>query len=260
MLFNSKFFRAFGILSLTLLLIITAFGDTIRLKDGRIIKGKIVNFGNGKFTVLFDDGSRSRQMSFSADEVDSIAFDSDSLPATTIKTSSPVSTNKPDENTTIINVGQTNKTTNSQTSIPKSTPENTNRNTSQAAPKPITLALKVLADNTSNGWTNSGWVVRKGQRIKISGTGRVSLGSGRFTTPGGIASLPDNEKLMKNQPTGGLIAVIGDDNNDFIFNGDSFEFTATRDGALFLGVNEGILDGNSGAFDVKIEISPEIGN
>lgn len=256
MLFNSNFFRATVVLSLILLLIATAFGDTVRLKDGRIIKGKITNFGSGKFTVLFEDGARSRQMNFSADEVDSIVFDSDAAPASVIKTSNPVSTTSGDK--TIITVGQTN---NSQTSLPKtSAPENTNRNASTVAPKPITLDLKVLADNTSNGWTNSGWVVRKGQKIRISGTGRVSLGNGRFSTPTGISSLPDNEKLLKTQPTGGLIAVIGDDNNDFIFIGDSYEFIAARDGALFLGVNEGNLDDNSGAFDVKVEISPEIGN
>jgi hypothetical protein len=65
---------------------------------------------------------------------------------------------------------------------------------------------------------------------------------------------------MKDQPTGGLIAVIGDDNNDFIFIGDDLEFVAERDGALFLGVNEGILDDNTGAYDVVIEIATTIGD
>ena len=74
---------------------------------------------------------------------------------------------------------------------------------------------------------------------------------------GGISSLPDKDKLMGQQATGGLIAVIGDNNNDFIFVGDAKEFIAPRDGALFLGINEGNLDDNSGVFDVKIEISPE---
>ena len=58
-------------------------------------------------------------------------------------------------------------------------------------------------------------------------------------------------------PTGALIAVIGDDNNDFIYIGAEREFTAQRDGALFLGVNEGDLSDNSGSFTVKIEIRPD---
>jgi hypothetical protein len=112
----------------------------------------------------------------------------------------------------------------------------------------------VLADNTANGWTNSGWVVKKGQRIRIVGDGRVSLGNGRYTTASGISSLADNDKLLKNVATGALIAVIGDDNNEFIYIGANREFVADRDGALFLGVNEGNLDDNSGAFEVKVEI------
>jgi hypothetical protein len=62
---------------------------------------------------------------------------------------------------------------------------------------------------------------------------------------------------LKSVPTGALLAVIGDDNNDFIYIGASREFTAGRDGALYLGVNEGNLNDNSGAFDVKIEILPD---
>ena len=57
-----------------------------------------------------------------------------------------------------------------------------------------------------------------------------------------------------------MIAVIGDDNNDFIYIGATREFVATRDGALFLGINEGNLDDNTGSFNVKIEIYPDTGN
>ena len=63
----------------------------------------------------------------------------------------------------------------------------------------------------------------------------------------------DSDKLMRNQPTGGLIAVIGDDNDDFIFVGRSRDFVAQRDGVLFLGVNEGNLSDNSGLFEIVIE-------
>ena len=91
-------------------------------------------------------------------------------------------------------------------------------------------------DAASNGWTNSGLVVRRGQRLRITANGRVNLGGGRFATPDGVANLPDRDKLMRNQPTGGLICVIGDDNDDFIFIGRSHDFVAQRDGVLFLGV------------------------
>lgn len=238
MLLKSKFIRLVCAFCVVFSMTILAFADTIRLKDGSIIKGKIVSFGSGKFTVLIGSGTRSRQMDFTADEVESISFDSntvgDSSAQTTRIDTPPVSAPKVELPVSI-----------NQTS-----------NVSTAKPEPIKVNVKVSADNSSNGWTNSGWVVQKGQKIRIVGSGRVSLGGGRFATPGGIASLPDTAKLIANQPTGALIAVVGDDNNDFIFVGDSREFTATRDGALFLGVNEGNLEDNSGTFDVRIEIDP----
>jgi hypothetical protein len=118
------------------------------------------------------------------------------------------------------------------------------------------LNIKVLADNTANGWTNSGWVVKKGQRIRVSGEGEVNLGNGRKTTAAGLPDVADDQKLLKAVATGALIAVVGDDNNDFIYIGSEREFTAARDGTLFLGVNEGNLGDNSGSFAVKIQILP----
>lgn len=254
MFLKSKFTRVLSVFCLTLVVSVFAFGDTIRLKDGSIIKGKIVSFGDGRFTVLISDGARRRQLNYLVSEIESISFDTDSATAT-------VKTVPSNNNSTVITVGQNNSPKPSppaQTVPPKvnTAPPVT---TTATTPKPIEVGVKVLADNTANGWTNSGWVVKKGQKIRITGAGRVSLGGGRYATPGGISSLPDASKLMPKEATGGLIAVIGDNNNDFIFIGDSLEFTATKDGALFLGINEGNLDDNSGAFDIKIQISPEIG-
>jgi hypothetical protein len=126
-------------------------------------------------------------------------------------------------------------------------------NNSAAQPTFFQVNVRVRADNTSNGWTNTGLVVRRGQRLRITASGRVSLGNNRFSTPDGLPNIPDRDKLMRNQPTGGLIAVIGDDNDDFIFVGRSRDFVAQRDGVLFLGVNEGNLSDNSGLFEVVIE-------
>jgi hypothetical protein len=271
-----------------------AFADTIRLKDGSIIKGKIISFGEGKFTIVIGDGTRQRQMNFFADEVESIEFDAVPLQSSnTSKTTLPVykntSTQKEPENknNTVITVGQTETkptpqptpsksviitdkttqpvtttsntpTTNNSTTNPSytnTTPTNPVKPETNAA-KAIQLNVRVLADNTANGWTNSQWVAKKGQKIRITAKGQVGLGNGRYASSAGISSLPDNDKLLKTEATGGLIAVIGDDNNDFIFVGASKEFVAARDGALFLGINEGNLDDNTGAFEVTIEILP----
>jgi hypothetical protein len=290
MFLNTKFVRV--VLSLTLLLTfcIAAFADTIRLKDGSIVKGRVIGFKDGKFVVMIGEGSRERQVSFYADEIDKIDFESPAVSIPAGNTSPRVVigdiTNKPNTNSNssttnnpnIIVVGRNrnSETTNSSANTDSTSQSSTNKPTivrpsnsnvspgsensggSSSRSKPIMVNVKVLADNTSNGWTNSGWVVKKGQRIRISGTGRISLGSNRYSTPEGVSSLSDPSKLKKDEATGGLIVVIGDDNNDFIFIGSSREFIAQRDGVLFLGINEGNLNDNSGAFDVNVEIDPTI--
>ncbi len=276
MFFKSKFFRALFAVSLLFCLFITVFADTLRLKNGSVIKGKVIGFKDGQFIVLVGDGNRQRQMSFYADEVEKIDFDSSA--------STPNNSNRPSNSTVsdnnsarptptpysvnsnssinnsnnVIIVGGNRNTNSNQSNTRPANSNNPSNNNSEtnSRPQPITLRMKVLADNTANGWTNTGWVVKRGQKIKISGTGRVSLGNGRYATPSGVSSLPDPDKLVKTEPTGGLVGVIGDDNNDFIFVGNAREFTAQRDGILFLGINEseaGLSD-NSGAFDVIIEI------
>jgi PA-IL-like protein len=257
-----RFLATAAILSIVSL---SVMADTIRLKDGSIIKGKIVRFSGGNFSVEIGEGSRRREMTFSAGEIESIQFDgpdfrsaasSGEKKADVIK----VSSNTPAADTTAAAPKVVIKDDLPDEDQPIRTPPVTvPKTTAQSSPakvQPIQLDLKVLADNTSNGWTNSGWVVRKGQRIRITGEGSISLGKGKKATPSGDPDLPDDEKLLKSVATGALIAVIGDDNNDFIYVGAQREFTASRDGTLFLGVNEGVLDDNSGSFSVKIEIIP----
>jgi len=281
MFLKSKIYRVALACFLVLSMFGLTFADTIRLKDGSIIKGKIISFGEGKFTILIGEGARQRQMNFFADEVDAIEFDSTPIQTSNNKTVLPIYKNTADKkepenkNNTVITVGQTEtQPTPQPTPTPSksviitdkttqpTTPTNSNQSTTNptvktdTSSKPISLNVKVLADNTANGWTNSGWVVKKGQKIRISGKGQINLGNGRFASSAGINSLPDKDKLIQTEATGGLIAVIGDDNNEFIFVGGSREFVASCDGELFLGINEGNLDDNSGVFEVTIEIMP----
>ena len=290
MYFRSKLFRAISVSSLVISLSAFTFADTIHLKDGGIIKGQIVSFDNGTFVISIGEGSRQRQMTFTAAEVESIQFDSRQLANQSASYSRPVTTttqrqdtdtprkaptvivadNLPERqpaNTAKVSQPQVQpqpqqpapqKTDDTDTvSIPAEQPAATTTAAKPSSPamKPVAINVKVLGDNTNNGWTNSGWVVRKGQKIHITADGQISLGNGNNASPSGSYTISDDSKLMKSVPTGALIAVIGDDNNDFIYIGSEREFTATRDGALFLGVNEGNLNDNSGSFAVKIEIS-----
>lgn len=258
-MFNARTrFSVIAPLLLVIALSTTAFADVIRLKDGSILKGRIVSFTGGKFTIAIGEGPRSRQMSFTAAEIESIIFDPPNAAA--VATTRQADYKKPAENPRVI-VSEENRSpeTKPEPRRPEPLPSSTEKSAPAASVPGNAIAwnVKVLSDNTSNGWTNTGWVVKKGQKIRITaGDGKVSLGSGKQTEASGSPDISDANKLMKNVPTGALIAVIGDDNNDFIYVGSSREITAARDGALFLGINEGNLDDNAGSLDVKIEIVP----
>ena len=252
--------------ALVAVLSFSAFADTIRLKDGSIIKGKITGFSGGKFTVAIGEGARRREMVFTAAEVESIQFDT---PVQAARNSTKPAYDPPVTQKPAPRVITSDTVAKGPVNQPRRTdPAPVRNNPPSAAPpvnapiiststaKPVELNIKVLADNTANGWTNSGWVVRKGQRIRITGSGTIDLGRGRKTDSGGLEDLEDSSKLLKSVPTGALIAVIGDDNNEFIYVGMTRDFIADRDGSLFLGVNEGNLNDNSGSFDVKVEIIP----
>lgn len=251
-----KKFLVRGVVAFALVFAVTvpALADTIRLKDGSVIRGQIVSFKNEQFTIMVGGGSRGRksQITVYMEDVESIEFDSNGSASNQDNGNSQTSQQpsnppyQPPVNQQPVNQTST-QPTNPQPTNTTTQPTNNNN------PTFFPINLKVRADNASNGWTNSGLVVRRGQRLRITANGRINLGAGRFTAPDGLPNIPDRDKLMRNQPTGGLICVIGDDNDDFIFIGKSRDFVAQRDGVLFLGVNEGNLADNSGTFDVVVE-------
>lgn len=279
--------RMLSALSLALVLAGSALADTIRLKDGQVIRGQIVSFRDQQFTVLIGAGAGTRRSRVTVyiDDIDSIEFDSaagagvagvaepmagDPYTPPTANSRTQTETQTPPRSTT-----QRPPTLgNDGGGTPNTTPGNTNSgrsNTGASAPTStqpspaggqsafFPVRVRVRADGTANGWTDSGLMVRKGQKLRISATGRVSLGEGRFSTPTGLPRVVDTEKLMRNEPTGTLIAVIGDDNDEFIPVGANREFYAPRDGRLFLGVNEGKLDDNTGTYEAVVEVEPVAG-
>jgi hypothetical protein len=250
-----------------------ALADTIRLRDGSVIRGQIVAFRDQQFTVLIGSGARGRRsrITLYMEDVESIEFESAggaaAANANDANNDAPAASNN-DTAAAVYDADRTNTTPSNprpapaesrSTSTPTlSRPTQPSASTTQppaSAPSSqfFQINVRVRADNTTNGWTNSGLVVRRGQRLRINSSGRISLGGGRFSTPTGLPRVPDENKLMKNDPTGGLIAVIGDDNDSFIFIGSRAEFTAERDGILFLGVNEGNLNDNTGNYEAVIE-------
>ena len=238
---------------LLLALVAPVLADTIRLKDGSVIRGQVIGFKDQQFTILIGasaQGRRSRTTIY-VEDIESIEFDS----ATTAAAASLANEDNSTTNSSTAPVYQpprSNPPADTSNNLPPRINSPNSQTLPASSPTFFTIKVAVRADNANNGWSNSGLVVRKGQRLRISATGRVSLGTGRFATPAGIPGT-DNDKLMRTEPTGALIAVIGDDNDDFLLIGTRRDFVAQRDGVLFLGVNEGNLADNTGTYDVVIE-------
>ena len=239
-----KTFRLLLAVTLVLSTAAPLLADTIRLKDGSVIRGQVIGFKDQQFTILIGGSARGRrgQTTVYVEDVESIEFDSNTSGGG--NTDEMTARNNPPPVMRPNDQADSNVGSNSRTIDPQP---------NSAPPTFFTIKVGVRADNANNGWTNSGLVVRKGQRLRISASGRVSLGRGRFSMPGGVSAIQDSDKLMRNEATGALIAVIGDDNDDFILIGPRREFVAQRDGVLFLGVNEGDLADNTGSYDIVIE-------
>ena len=281
----------------------SALGDTIHLKNGSVLKGKVTSFADDQFIVMLDTGSGrylSKAMVYMGD-VARIEFDSSPAGAA----DSSGTTNQPAESSTgsIRTISEprgdvqtrgnpsSGKARNAQPA--EAQQRETGPPDSQPAPPPVRepestqpekpavtspvtnerlrdtaesegltrkplVALKTMTVDVAakKDWTSSGLIVKRGDHIRVSASGTITLDpvSGRTCGPDGIADLPDPKKLMSDQPTGALIAVISSDNDDFIFLGRSGEFIATRDGLLFLSVNEGVLSDNVGAFKAVVEV------
>jgi sRNA-binding regulator protein Hfq len=270
-----------------------ALADTIHLKNGSVLKGKVTSFADDQFVVLLDTGSGrylSKAMVYMGD-VERIEFDAAGVPGESSSTATQPSeapqrnideTPRREMKTRISDATDTPvRTTETQpreTGPPETAPppvrepEATlpekptpgraavtvppaSESDSERAPRRSIAALKTMSVDVAakKDWTSSGLIVKRGDHLRVTATGTITLdpANGRTCGPEGIDDLVDPKKLMPDQPTGALIAVISSDNDDFIFLGRSGEFTATRDGLLFLSVNEGLLADNVGAFKAR---------
>ena len=248
------------------LLTTTAFADTIKMKDGSVYKGKVTGYSQRKFTITIYVGSSSSQHVIPVDEIESVEFDASDTGAPRALTNpigteanqprgeKPRSESQPFQQPII----RPDPALSAETKEALNTAKPAITNTSEIMAPVSSEALGLLADKTISiaaaaDWTSTEVRVQRGQRVVVTASGEVDLGNNQRATPNGIA-LNDSRKLMLTRPTGALIAVVGDDNDDFVFLGANGEFTATHSGVLFLSVNEGNLKDNNGSFIAKVKV------
>src|SRR6185436_15579112 len=100
-------------------------------------------------------------------------------------------------------------------------------------------------------WIDSGIEVRRGERVQVSATGVITVGRTRIT-PDGLRS-NDPSAPLPNAAEGELIGAVGDDPSAPIIElGSNREFTADRDGRLYLTANRGSYTDARGTFNVVV--------
>jgi hypothetical protein len=254
-------------LAIVVVLLTTAvYADTIKMKDGSIYKGKVTGYSQRRFTITIYVGSSSSQHVIPVDEIESVEFDASDTGAPRALTN-PIGTETTPSRSEKLRVEsqphqqpivRPDPALSAETKEVLTAGKPAITNTSEITPSVSGETAGLLADKTISiaaaaDWTSTEVRVQRGQRVVVTATGEVDLGNNQRATPNGIA-LNDSKKLMLTRPTGGLIAVVGDDNDDFVFLGANSEFTATHSGVLFLSVNEGNLKDNNGSFIAKVKV------
>jgi hypothetical protein len=110
----------------------------------------------------------------------------------------------------------------------------------------------VVASNVP--WTNSGFNVRRGQRLRFEGSGevRLSLNGNEVAGPAGTSSNRTTDKApVPASPVGTLIGRIGN-GQPFVIGAATDVVDIPDDGRLFLGVNDDHHADNSGNFVVRV--------
>jgi hypothetical protein len=107
--------------------------------------------------------------------------------------------------------------------------------------------------NGDQAWINTGISLTIGKEILFSVSGSIYIDEKTKVFHVGELNVNwSQNKPMPNQPTGAVIAKIGEKGNPFYVGDDKAPFPITRKGTLYIGINDYKLDDNSGQFTVTI--------
>lgn len=123
--------------------------------------------------------------------------------------------------------------------------------TSGAAPAPIPAgAINVPANQ---GWTNTGIPVLRGQRISFNAQGDIMISPTASSGPDGSPAVtsPNVRYPLQGVPAGALIGRVGN-GAPFPIGRNTQPITMPANGPLMLGINDDILNDNSGNYSVSL--------
>jgi hypothetical protein len=205
------------ILALAIVLFAASFAaaDTIYLRDGRTIHGTLLGFINGRFVVRVEPRYTTN----------------------TAPVRNPEGPNRTDE----------------QGEIQYFRPDEVERiEIDGRSLDEARLETSAVQVSLESNWIDSGINLRRNQRVQIDASGVITAGRSRIT-PDGLQRT-DPTAPLPGAKEGELIGTIGDDSRAPIMElGSSREFTADRDGRLYLTANRGSFADARGSFTVQIK-------
>src|SRR5262249_29713660 len=197
-----------------LLLVETVNADTLVLRNGRRIQGQLIAFRDG--VVEFDEiqpFGGGRALRFDRSEAWGIEFDR----------------------------------------IDRSTPGFPQAGEPERG-RPAGLRERQVMVAANVQWTDTNIDVQAGQDVYFDASGDVRWRPDRRDGPAGEQNSPTNpNRPIPNRPAGSLIGRVGASSTDYFFIGAiRVPFRMRSSGRLFLGVNDDVLQDNSGAFRVVV--------
>jgi hypothetical protein len=227
---------------------IDVLADVIKLRDGSVLRGKVVSFKDQKFSVDFGDveestppgqGGRGAARTPGAEPLGGQR--------------QPLNTGSAATESTVSSGDRSGERGTVAAPVAPVVPAGEREVSGVGDTQTVLIEKKVTVSAVAD-WTSSEIRVQRGQRIVINASGEIDLGDNRRTGPQGLKNVADPRRPLPEMPTGGLIVVVGDDNDDYEFIGGSREFYAPHSGILFLMVNERTPQDNSGSFVAQVKI------
>lgn len=118
--------------------------------------------------------------------------------------------------------------------------------------RPGGLREREVTVSAREPWTRTGIEVDRGQRLYFEAKGEARWGPERKDGPDGERNSPRNpNRPIPQRNAGALIGRIGD-GDPFFIGGDRGEIRVRDSGPLYLGINDDVLQDNSGSFRVTI--------
>jgi len=126
------------------------------------------------------------------------------------------------------------------------------RASDQGGGRPRGLREREVTVSARSQWTDTGINVRNGQTLYFEASGKVRWGKDRQDGPDGENNSPRNpNRPIPGRPAASLIGRVGDD-APFFIGSDTEGIRVRGSGTLSLGLNDETLEDNSGSFRVTV--------